>query len=356
MKHKIEIYGEGTRELISILLKNTNSTINNYNQKNNSRILPINYIFFSEIKELGLYQLETSHIILSNRLLETDVSMEFVNSILLHEIAHYICSTQFGLSDHGNMFKAIAMEIGAPLEFTKTSVSIEIGLDTSSQLSKIKKLLALSESSNVNESQSALNKARELMIEMNIQNFVDREFIYSSVLYESKRFSARHKVLFMLTRDISGVYCINNYSKTNDLREQRIFGTKSQIEIALYIYDYLSYTLDKEYKVFKSSNASYGRTLESFYFGVYEQMYKKFKSESNKDTCEKEQSLVLINEDNKQKALAYFFNKNAKFTKTHKSTININKAAYNQGKEVGVRTNIRNGINRDKKSEKLLLG
>jgi hypothetical protein len=356
MKHKIEIYGEGTRELISILLKNANTTINNLCLLNNWKLPTIKEIFFSEIKELGLYQLGSSNIILSNRLLEPDISMEFVNSILLHETAHYICSNQFGVTDHGTLFKDVAEEIGAPIEFTKSSVSLEIGHDTSSQLSKIKKLLALSESSNPNESRAALNKARKLMIEMNMENFIEREFIYSSVLYEAKRFSARHKVLFMLTRDISGVFSINNYSYTNKQREQRIFGTKNQVEIALYIYDYLSYTLDKEYKLFKSSNAAYGRTLESFYYGVYEEMYKKFNDKSTKESSSQEKSMILLSEDNKQKALSYFFKKNSVFTKGHGSKISINHAAYNHGKKVGVRTNIRNGIKKDKSKEKLLIG
>jgi hypothetical protein len=355
MKHKIEIYGEGTRELISILLKNANTTIKNYCLMKNWKLPNIGEIYFSNIKELGLYQVGSPYIILSNRLLESDISMEFVNSILLHETAHYICTNHFGVSDHGHIFKDVAQEIGAPLEFTKTSVSLEIGLDTSSQLSKIKKLLALSESNNKNESRAALSKARKLMIDMNIQSFIDREFIYSSVLYEAKRFSARHKVLFMLTCDISGVFGINNYCSKNNNREQRIFGTKSQVEIALYIYDYLSYTLNKEYVEFKATDAAYGRTLESFYYGVYEEMYKKFSDNNSEEATKQEKSIILISADNKEKAKAYFFNKNAKFIKGQGSKISINPAAYDHGKKVGVRTNIRDGIKKDSTNKKLFL-
>lgn len=356
MKHKIEIYGEGTRELISILLKNANTSIKKYCLMKDWNLPNIGQIYFSEIKELGLYQVGSPYIMLSNRLLESDISMEFVNSILLHETSHYICINHFGVSDHGQLFKKVAQEIGAPVEFTKTSVSLKIGLDTSSQLSKIKKLLALSESSNKNESRAALSKARKLMIDMNIQSFIDREFIYSSVLYEAKRFSARHKVLFMLTRDISGVFGINNFSSLNNRREQRIFGTKNQVEIALYIYDYLSYTLNKEYKEFKATDAAYGRTLESFYYGVYEEMYKKFSDNNSEEATKQEKSIILISADNEKKALSYFFNKNAKFTKGHGSKININPTAYDHGKQVGVRTNIRNGIKKNKTNKKLFLG
>jgi hypothetical protein len=355
MIHKIEIYGEGTRELISILLKNANTTIKNYCLMKDWNLPNIGQIYFSEIKELGLYQVGSPYIILSNRLLESDISMEFVNSILLHETAHYICTNHFGVSDHGQLFKDVAQEIGAPIEFTKTSVSLEIGHDTSSQLSKIKKLLALSESNNKNESREALSKARKLMIDMNIQSFIDREFIYSSVLYEAKRFSARQKVLFMLTRDISGVFVINTCSSIDNQREQRIFGTKSQVEIALYIYDYLSYTLNKEYLEFKATDAAYGRTLESFYYGVYEEMYKKFADNHSKEADKQEKSIIIISDDNKKKAQSYFFNKNSKFIKGHGSRININPAAYNHGKKVGVRTNIRDGIKKNKSKEKLFL-
>ncbi|MFA6865148.1 MAG: hypothetical protein WCS04_05085, partial [Sphaerochaetaceae bacterium] len=65
MEHKIEIYGEGTRELISILLKRANAAVEKFNSISNDCYLQnISHIYFSEIKELGYYVVGTMEIVL----------------------------------------------------------------------------------------------------------------------------------------------------------------------------------------------------------------------------------------------------------------------------------------------------
>jgi hypothetical protein len=354
MKHKIEIYGEGTRELISILLKRANAAVEKFNSISNDCYLQnISHIYFSEIKELGYYVVGTMEIVLSKRLLENDISMEFLDSIVLHETAHYINWIINEDSTHSKEFKDIVQKIGAPLEFTNAKVSLEIGKDTSSQLSKIKKLLALSGSSNANESHSALTKARKMMAELNIQSVVDRTLIYTTVLCKSKRLTTRYRVLLMLTRDISGVFPINTYDDDSTYRLQRVFGTKSQIEIAIYIYEYLNYQLEKEYKDFKKNTPIKGRTIESFYYGVYTEMCQRF-NKKTKVNEEDTRALQVIQNDNKEMALEYYF-ENTNLTKGRSGKVRLNATAYNQGKKVGERTTIHSGINKDKSNKNFYL-
>ncbi len=356
MKHIIETYGDGTLELIRILYRTANSALSSFDDFIEGLYFSngINRIIFTSIDELGVFDSKTNNILLSNILLESDVSMEFLQSVVLHECAHFICITAFNDRSHGSAFKSIASKIGAPEEFTHPQVSLSSARDTSSQYSKIKKLLALSESSNPNESHSALLKARSLMAELNINNIVDKEFIYASTLFEAKRYSAKEKVLTALVQDISGIFSVkeSTFIQSRTFR-QKIFGTKSQVEIALYIYDYLAYTLDKEYTEFKATSQVQGRTLESFYYGIYDEMYKKF-NKSDSTTKEQSKALAIVQKDIRDETMKYYFENNS-LTRSNDKFIVSNKEAFESGQRVGKRTTIHSAINKDKSKKKLYI-
>ncbi|MBK5201035.1 MAG: DUF2786 domain-containing protein [Spirochaetaceae bacterium] len=355
MEHIIETYGEGTKQLIDILKRTVKIAITCFNKYNDYYYYiaeEIENILFTEIKELGLFDPNTDNILLSNALLDSEISMEFLNSIVLHETAHFICINHLDEIGHGPKFRNVATLIGAPQEFTKTKVSLDLGRDTSSQLSKIKKLLALSESSNPNESHSALLKARTLMAEMNIKNIVDKDFIFASTLSETRRMNAKIKIISYLVRDIAGVYLIKehtDYGTTN----LRCYGTKSQVEIAIYIYEYLNYTLEKEYKIFKETSNVAGRTLEGFYYGIYNEMSSKFNSK-DANTDSSSTALEIIRNDNEDKALKYYF-LDSKITTTSSRMRHTNREAFEKGKEVGKRTSIHGAINKDDSKNKLFI-
>lgn len=355
MKHIIETYGDGTKQLINFLKQKVKVAIECFNKNNAYNYYIegfISEILFTDIKELGLFDSNTNTILLTNKLLDPTISMEFLNSILLHEAAHFICINCLNERGHGDKFKYVATLIGAPKEFIKTSVSLNLSKNNSSQLSKIKKLLALSESSNPNESHSALLKARLLMAELNINTIIDRDYIFATTLIETKRVNAKIKIITLLVKDIAGIYLIEEHtaSKTTKIR---CYGTQSQIEIASYINDYLNYTLDKEYKSFKKNTNISGRTLEAFYYGIYNEMSIKFKSK-NDISESSSKALEIIRNDNEYKALRYYFlDKKIITSKTKMRYTNID--AFEKGKEVGKRTNIHNAINKNNTKTKLLL-
>lgn len=355
MEHIIETYGEGTKQLIAILKQTVQMAIDLFNKNNNHYYFiseNIGDIIFTDIKELGLFDSSTDNILLSNELLNSEISMEFLNSIVLHETAHFICINHLNETGHGSKFKYVATLIGAPQEFTKTKVSLTLSRDTSSQLSKIKKLLALSESSNPNESHSALLKAKSLMAEMNIKSIVDKDFIFATTLFNTKRLNVKMKIISYLVRDISGIYLIKEHTNY-DLIKIRCYGTKSQVEIAVYIYEYLNYTLDKEYKIFKETSNIKGRTLEGFYYGIYKELNSKFNSKNiENDTSSK--ALEIIRNDNEVKALKYYFI-DTKITSRKSYIRHTNQAAYEKGKEVGKRTSIHSAINKDNTKNKLFI-
>ena len=65
-------------------------------------------------------------------------------------------------------------------------------------------------------------------------------------------------------------------------------------------------------------------------------------------------ALILIQNDNKERALEYYFG-DSNISSGRGSRVRLNKTAYNQGKKVGERTSIHSGINRDESNKKFYL-
>lgn len=155
-------------------------------------------IFDSETR-WGEWDVTTRRIRLSRKLLTTHNWFQVVG-ILLHEMAHQLVDEEageFGLganarseagdgeaahgeTAHGPAFRKACYRLGVPAEFSKASADLQShSFDwrdqvrdeaTEKMLDKVKKLLALAESSNENEALLAMNRVRELYAKHNLEN------------------------------------------------------------------------------------------------------------------------------------------------------------------------------------------
>ncbi len=285
-------------------------------------------------------------IFLSEELLSEAVSYETLKEVAGHEFAHYIDSCIYGNLGHGATFKSICKVLGIENDQAAIKHSLTQAAKTSSVLEKVKKLLALSESSNMNEAQSALLKAKELMREYGItERENSTEKIYRVVLTEYKAYTAEVSTLTTLAQKISNCWILLSYQTrgTENTKVVYAHGTKTECEIASYIYDYLQKELKTQFATAKknSESMSYGGKT-SFYLGVEFEMRKKFEQQAIKATGTDIVSYDELN-GNLSKELIY------PTMKTRRKLVSnrISSAeAYLSGREVGKNLKIRNGLNR----------
>ena len=342
MERIIEVCSQSSKLLIQDLLIRAENAVFLYNSKKGCNINYLKRICFSSINTLGKYFPDQQTVVLSDSLNEPGVPKEFLYSVLLHETAHHICYIIQSGNAHNIQFRTVCREIGAPEEFSHSKVNLKTLAKDSQRLNKIRKLLALGESSNINEARLAIKKARELMGSSFADIREDQENIYTAVLISFARLSIAYRIPAITAADTSGVFLINE--KTGKNRGFRVFGTKSQVETACYIYDVLYEELKREYKIHKKINRQAGRTLESFYYGVYNELLKKnaFREEPSI-----EKALQAVKNDNEKRALEYYYKEDTKITRKRGNSVQINRNAFSAGQNAGHNLTISKGIQVD---------
>jgi hypothetical protein len=126
---------------------------------------------------LGRWHRETRSIEVSRRLV-LERSWGVVVEVLKHEMAHQYVHEVLGVHDqsaHGPAFRGVCQKLGIDVAAAGLpDAAVVEGDDESARvLERITKLLALAESSNMNEAQAAMNAAQRLMLKYNIDHVAD---------------------------------------------------------------------------------------------------------------------------------------------------------------------------------------
>ncbi len=301
---------------------------------------PIRLVLF-EGKELGYFSNDKWIIGLNKNLIFQD--QEIVLNTLRHEIAHLLCFIKHGSSvqDHGNEYKEICKTYGWDKSVFSAALvledkSAEDFENKSGLIRKVEKLLSLSSSNNQYESQKALEKALKLLQENEIQHYQlgrsgheeGDEFVMKPIL-DFKRKTAKFQCIADILEQFF-VYPVFNYGKNGASLE--ITGSRSAVEIAEYVGNYL----DKELElIWKSAKSKYDlKSKNSFFYGLgrgYQLKLAQSKAKSH--------DLVII--DNK---LANGV-KNIYGSLSKKSSgLALDEGSLDHGKRVGEKLNIRFGL------------
>lgn len=199
-----------------------------------------------------------------------------LKDILRHELAHYLTFIEYGseILPHGKEFHTICNRYGWPEDVSGTTLDVEVandyegGLEAEKIINKVKNLLKLADSDNVHEAQLATVKANQLLLKYNIKHLAENQgpTIYcESVMAATRKDSKMEAIYAILTHFM--VSPIFNYG-SGEVRLE-IAGTKTNLELAKYVAEFLSYELDRLWEITKREHRLKGlRVKNSFFAGL----------------------------------------------------------------------------------------
>lgn len=235
---------------------------------------PANFRLSEGTTTLGTWNSETRTIALSRALISS-APWEVVCQVLRHEMAHQIADELLGGDEvHGPKFQAACLMIW--VEPWARNPKIEMGDDlTESNLKtldwskfaslsqdpevqklreRLKKLLALSESSNPHEASIALSKAMKLQSERMISPTEGEQDFETRIIRPKKKRLERHysKVGAILAKHyhVRIIYCREfDANLLESFQTMEILGPSQSVELAEHVYFFLLQTLETQFRL-----------------------------------------------------------------------------------------------------------
>jgi hypothetical protein len=325
---------------------------------------PLNFVVFEGNTRLGYFDHETFEIgINRNVLLMTKA--EDLKNLLRHELAHYIIFIKFGntVAAHGAEFRELCKTFywgedvfSASSQALTEAAEEPLPLNDEKILSKIRKILALTSSSNPHEAEQATIKANTLLTKYNLREIQSLNPSYSEEqkedmcvkrILKKNRSSAKLSSITSILRTFY-VYPVLNYGTKIVYLE--VFGTKTNVSIAEYVGIFLDEELDRLWLKVKRENAqlkglasknSFMRGVAKGYCQKVEALQESYPSRDQKSLIILEKKLTIASE------MAY-----PRLSHKRSSYQNCEKASRLGDKE-GKRLSIHTGI--DKKPSKGLI-
>ncbi|PCJ51734.1 MAG: hypothetical protein COA79_25455 [Planctomycetota bacterium] len=284
---------------------------------------------------------ENSRTIGINISLFENYSWETVIYVLKHEMAHqYSYEILSGQNEkpHGEGFQKACLILSIPgyatCEFNEDVSEIA---EHKSIVKKVKKMFALAQSANENESKIAMVMANRLLLKHNISLIDDdmSQDYLSCFLGEMSGRTSNEKVLISnILNDyfFVEVIWVPSYDVERDVKGSRlqIFGSKENVEIAEYVYHFLINQSIHLWEQYKRLNRLKGnRSKKSFVLGLLSGFSDKLKIEKSSN---KERGLIWLGD----KKLDDYFNKaNPRVTHASKSSSNVNGDVLSDGRQKG---------------------
>jgi hypothetical protein len=236
-------------------------------------------------KQLGNWRPGIRQITISRNLIlhyPWDVTLK----ILKHEMAHQICTEIFDDQNggHGENFNRACDLLGLPERFRHSGGDLPFEVERlerdddqdSKVIEKIRKLLALAESSNEHESVLAMEMAGRLLKRYNIRQIDEDErhnYVYLIINMQRKRIDEyQHRIILILKR----FFYVEALSSSlyDPLRDEthktfEILGKKENVEIAEYCYHFLEKKLSALWRQKSVSfNGNKRIAKKSYYLGL----------------------------------------------------------------------------------------
>ena len=301
----------------------------------------------------GLWDASNRRLTLSYRLLR-EHSWEQTIQVFKHEIAHQIVSELYKVDNepaHGPFFQKACLLLGIPGD---ASVAFEKNQTQSKLLAKIDKLLALGESSNHNEAESALRKAHELALRHNI----DLKALKDSTQYSfrvigprKKRLAAHYTIIMNILQEFYFVKALmtrRRDEKGDPQTQFEIYGFPQNLDLAEYVFDFLIHQGHVEWDKFKKAHGrAVSKEKKSFLHGMYAGFGEKLREQHAQ--LEEEHELIWTGDP----ALENFFKDRNPSTRTVSRGGRINPDIHNAGHEKGKQLKINAGLKGQQASSKI---
>ena len=306
---------------------------------------------------LGAWTAHPPGIALSRSLLTTYPWSTLVE-VLKHEMAHQYVSEVLACHDesaHGPTFLHVCEERAIDARAAGRAPQQEQPPDH--VVDKIRRLLALAESSNQNEAQAAMAAAQRLMLKHNLDQVnrnEQRDFVIRHLGPATGRVQESQRLLAGILRDFFFVETIwisvwrPREAKRGSVLE--ICGTHSNVEMAEYVYEFLTHSGDRLWRAHqRETGIRHNRERRRFIAGVMSGFYRKLRDEREPQRAE---GLVWLGDAQ----LREHFRARHPKTRTVSYATSHGSAAHARGQQAGHRLVLHRGIGAGPSQGQKLLG
>jgi len=244
---------------------------------------------------LGYWQSQFRIISLSRELLLEEPWYR-VLAVLKHEMLHQFIEESMGAKQvppHGELFSSMRQKFNIE-EYEDLGFGQEKALNPSSAiLEKIRKLLSLAQSDQLNEAQNAMRMANQLMLKWNIEQsqLKERRTYQIRQLGKPGRVMLVHKKLSAILRDYFFVepIWVQSYDvlKCKRGRVLEVTGQRENVELSEYVYYYL---LNLSEQLWKNHSREENVHKGNYLYGIMLGFYEKLEADSKRQQLE--QALV----------------------------------------------------------------
>lgn len=250
--------------------------------------------------QFGSWQPYTRTLSLSAQLIE-DYSWDVVLEIFKHELAHMWVSERGRDNEddpHGLVFQEACRRLGVAPWARSATVEIDpntartqhrsLSEEKERQVRRVEKLLSLANSSNAHEASLAMERARELSIQYQIEMQAEtRHYSYVLINHKKKTMPSHQSSIASILCTHFYVDCVSRSQYDAETREQykvlELLGSVENVSIAEYVYWYLWRELPMLWDVYAKGSSAKGRaSRRSYYLGVLNGFHEKLSREKDK--------------------------------------------------------------------------
>lgn len=322
-----------------------------------------------EVKtKLGCWDREKNEICLSRHFV-LNHSWDAVRDVLLHEMAHQFAEKVLGARNeppHGPKFrKACHLLRANPRSSNKYKPIADTITDDSPDsddkiMLRIKKLMALAESHNRHEAESAMAKAHELIAKYNLNLYARNEKRNFVSVFLGKPALRRHREDYYLARLILDFYFVEGLwvsayviEKGKMGRVLEINGTLQNIKIAVYAHDFVRRFIDTRWDEYNTDKGLNRYRKTDFAVGIIEGFRSKLELQHHGTKTTKDRSALINIEDPALKQyVAYKYPHTKSFSR---KSSNQDAGILEDGMRVGRTMVISKGITSKRKNKRLMI-
>ncbi|MES2746019.1 MAG: DUF2786 domain-containing protein [Bdellovibrionota bacterium] len=330
--------------------------------------------------EFGSWNSYTRTLSMSRHLIENQ-SWDVVLEIFKHELAHLWVSErgrELSEEPHGMVFQEACRRLGVAPWARSATVEIDpstarsqhrqLSEDRERQVRRIEKLLALAKSSNPNEAALAMERARALSVEYQIERQSEgRNYTYVLINHKKKTMPAHQSAIASLLCTHFYVDCVSRSQYDADSRESykilEVLGTVENVAIAEYVYWYLWRELPHLWKTYALAQGKKRASQRSFYLGVLNGFHDKLSRERYRSEIKSEPSneTALITLDKglerilKQELRSFVSERFPRLNRSGTSRSGLEADAYHSGVARGKNLELRQGLSQPENKRPLLL-
>jgi len=270
-----------------------------------------------------------------------------LEEVLKHEMAHQYVHEVLGVHDesaHGPEFRRVCEERGID---ARAAGAPSVAEDSSQNpiLDRIAKLLALAESPNEHEAQAAMSAAQRLMLKHNIEAAGSGQrarYCFRHLGEPTGRKSEHERRLASILDQFFFVQVIwvpvwrIAEAKRGSILE--VCGTRENVELAAYVYDFLMYTADALYRADRKRRKDRSHSgRRKFLAGVMSGFNERLKGERQRSEA---QGLVWVGDAE----LGGYFRKRHPRVHMARHSVSSGGEAYSRGQTAGRNIVLRRGV------------